>query len=266
MSEEDERELETIETMKNVREDHERKGFEPAFRNGRTLKNRAYFERGTNSVVLEVDPFSSAKAVRSVILDGAKTYNEIYSKIAGDCKKQLKDTRYLMHCTELYGSFTDYMCQKKHYEELKTKLADAEKGKATGPRGKPIEPKVIVRGLETFETNPKAHVTKEYSKALHAIEQGVGAEMREYFRELLDEVKNDAFNEKEKRRDKYEFAGGFFNFRMGPVPNSHYKKKYDKAIRNYEALDYMSKKLEFREPSSLGAPAAKNTASYARKA
>jgi len=202
------------------------------------LKNKAYFEEGTNSIVLEVNPASRANEVRSIILDGAKTYSE---KIYSTLETQLKRSEDLMKELETSGNFTDYMHARKCYEGLKNKLADAENG------WKPVDilniiPKVVVRSVETKNW-------KECSKA--------------YFRELLDELRDGAENEKQKRKERYESSrdtDGMFSL----FPTSHYKKKYKKACRTYRVLDYMSKTLEFQQYSCC-APAVKNTKSY-RKA
>jgi len=197
------------------------------------LKTRAYFEQGTNSIVLDVNPASSAKAVRSVILDGAK----IYSEPTNQYKKLLKESEHRLKILETNGSFRDYVHARKGYEELKDKLADAEEGKL-------VDPNVIVRGFG-FEAESK------YSKA--------------DFRELLEEVKTDARNEQRKRYEEYRNSGDPYVGRIGiynPL-SAHYDKKFEKAHKTCEALDYMSKKLEFH--SVWPAPPTKNTASY-RKA
>jgi len=206
-----------------------------------TGKNKAYFEQGTNSIVLEVNPTSSAKAIRKVILDGAKTYTErIYSPL----ETRLKRTEHFIKRGESSGSFKDYMFEKKHYEELEHLMDEADNGKPVNLiSGRPIEPKVVVRGFET---------EKNYSK--------------KYFKELLDELRNDVNDKTEKREERYEdmkkYAWGplgteLCSFRI--FPTSHYEKKFKNSLRTYNALDYMSKKLEFRE-EFWPAPPAKNTA------
>jgi len=241
-------------------------------RNGRILKNRAYFEYyGTNSLVLEVDPTSSAKAVRRVILDGAKTYSEeIYPLL----KIQLKDSKHRVKKGEKSGNFSDYMYERKHYEELKRRLADAENGKPVDPiSGELFKPNVVVLGFRTEKIF-------DYSK--------------KHFKELLDELKSDALNEKQKREEKYQTSEEHHSYRLpfGPLAATvrHNKKEYETALRTYNALDYMSKNLNFQQtldpansqppytipqeranvlPKAPPASTAKNkanTRSYARKA
>jgi len=221
---------------------------EPQFRQVR--KNKAYFDFFTNSIVLEVDPTSSAKDIRSVILDGAEAYSE---KIYSVLEMQLKDSKHRIRKRENSGNFSSYMYERRHYEELEKRLADDDKGKPEDPvSGDPFEPKVVAHGFRPGKIF-------DFS--------------RKDFKEVLYELRTDAKNKKAELDDKYSnlesFCPGFActgMFSM-PLPTRHFEKKYDKTLRTYNALDYMSKKLEFQQYSCC-APTVKNTAtaSYARKA
>jgi len=177
----------------------------------------AYVNFSKNAVILEVNPSANAKQVQETILDGAKLYSEIFTGSARGLKKAEKRIKKL----EKHGRFDEYAREKEGYEKLKEKLED--------PKQKDdINPRIIVNGFEEVVQNSRM-------------------EEKTCFKKLVEELKNDAQNEKEKRvysmRASIDEVYPYFHL----LESKHYKKKFDKALRTYDALDYMSKKLEFHQ-------------------
>jgi len=206
------------------------------------LMNTAYMDFSKNAIILKINPCENAKQVRKVILDGAKTYSEIFTGSTEQFKKAAEKRIEKLK----YGRFDEYARQMEGYEKLKEKLKDPKQRDG-------INPRIIVKGFEeVFEHDQD--------------------ESRTYFKKLVEEAKNDARYETRNTDAKRDTG-------LGSLFSKHYKEKFEKALKTYDALDYVSRKLEFHQnsytlplakglPDAPPAPTAKNTAtkSYARKA